>query len=179
MPQRLPFLVQAVLVAVLGLLVWHVYREWARPLQAQLIESAPSPGAPGTAPQGAVRYAFPAKAEFAETLARPLFHASRRPVSRNAVTEKEPASAGAGAVKPEQPPPFNAALVGIVGAPGKKIALLAAEGEFTALRISERFHDWLLVDLDASSAIFEKNGYFVRVVLKFRKEGDISAGAAD
>jgi hypothetical protein len=150
-------LILAALVALFGYLNWYA---WEMP-----IDTAPIGAGEAAAPSDAGRKVpQPQKrslAAFPETIARPLFHPSRRPVTVEAAkqpTASEPSSA---APEPESEEPSGLSLVGLMGAGEKgRRALIRPEGEAYGTWVEEggEIAGWQLTSIDDDRVVIEKSG---------------------
>jgi hypothetical protein len=106
------------------------------------------------------RYDPPPMERFAAALDRPLFSPDRRP------------SADAPAAPGPEPQALTATLQGILFANEGSVALLTAVGEATPVRVSqgEVFLGWRLMEINADSVVFEKDGETVMLELIYRAQ---------
>lgn len=143
----------AALVAGLLVLNWQAanYTVDVGPLKVAGVPNSPSAvAAAGSARERKVAV----EADFAETIARPLFNPSRRPVSAALKAGNEPQVA---AVEPA----LQARLIGLMATParGKRVLVRAGNDKVgTWLAIGEELQGWRLHDIGYDRAIFESGG---------------------
>ncbi len=139
----------AIMLGVCLALGYVVQDELARgPVLAPALRGAAPPEKIAPTPERAVPRTTPIKA-FAETLARPLFHASRKPAPKLATVSPEAAAADSPTLK----------LVGVVIGPEGRSALIriSTSAELVEVSVGERIDGWRLETIE-SDRIMLKSG---------------------
>ncbi|MCB1907712.1 MAG: hypothetical protein KDH15_10105 [Rhodocyclaceae bacterium] len=157
--------VDAALVAALAAMVPTVSREWR----------APEPIAPDSAafdvPRAAEEVSNPELLQ--ETLARPLFFASRRPPS-------EPDSEPTPEVAAEDDPLGELQLLGLFSAGDRLGGLIVREdGASRRIAIGDRVGGWKLETLTGLEARFSRAGEVARLQLEHSQQARAAAAGAD
>ena len=107
------------------------------------------------------KYAPPPIERFAMALDRPLFSPDRRPA------KDEPAAPGV-----VESQALTATLQGILFASSGSVAMLAAVGETTTVRVlqGEVFLSWRLLEIHPDNVVFEKGGETVTLELIYKTQ---------
>jgi hypothetical protein len=156
----------AALVALLGYLNWYA---WEVPIETAPIstggtdQASGQPDAEKKPPQIAKR----SLSEFSETIARPLFHPSRRPITVEAA-QQPPAPEPPPVPEAEAQEPSGLSLVGLMvaGEKGRR-ALIRPEGEAYGTWVEEggKIAGWELTSIYDDRVFIEKSGRQEELVL--------------
>jgi hypothetical protein len=155
------------LVAALGLLNWTLADMPVdiSPLDVPVASDvAPKPAAGETSPEWSQR----SLAELSDTVARPLFHPTRRPVVVRTAAPVEPDMAPTLPPEPTGAPASRLSLIGVMGTGGKnRRALLRAEGQAygTWVDVGGEIDGWRLSAIEDNRVLIEKSGGREELVL--------------
>lgn len=158
--RSIPNLILAAIVAALGYLNWLA---WDMAIDTAPVEAGVS-GQFERAAEGdrmAASLPRPSLSEFSETISRPLFHPSRRPVSEVAAKEPGAAPPSSPPPEPETDEPSGLNLVGLMGSGEKgRRALIRPQGETYGTWVEEggRIAGWQLNSIDDDRVVIEKSG---------------------
>jgi hypothetical protein len=169
----MPIAPPVMLAACLGLAAL-LFAEIERPVKSlPLPDLAPVVSA-GEAPRAAAVFVAPSAAEFAEITARPVFAMTRRPPPPAPPPAPPPTAIAAPPPPPPAPPVAAKAItvLGIVGPPGKRIALLQAPNAPTAVSVvvGESVAGWQVTEILADRVRLKWNATAEEI--SFPKPGD-------
>ncbi len=140
--RRRPSLLLIALCLALGYHVWRVLEAGPIAIDA---DAAPAPSAAAVVAAPDALADLPPIGDFSETVARPLFMATRRPPEPEEVVVEAKPTAGA------QRNMFN--LLGIVISSDERVALVTRRrgGDFLRLVVGQRVDGWLVVAIEPDS----------------------------
>ena len=152
--------VPTVLLFLCAALAILLVAEINRPVKSPRIPEATAPIPDGEPPRGHSAFVAPAQEEFSEIGARPIFAVARRPPPP--VPPPAPTPVAVPPPPPPAPPPAAAktiTVLGIVGAPPTRIALLRPPNAPTALSVieGESVAGWQVVRILADRVVLRWN----------------------
>jgi hypothetical protein len=147
------------LCAVIWILAEETYREYretqAEPVLGDISLAAPADGLPAAE---VLTVTLPPLEDLTETIERPMFSQSRRPIE-GAVDTIEPAAAS----------DFDVDLVGIVIWQGRRMALVRSSGDarIVTVEVGGKVAGWVAVGIEPESVLFRNGETDREVRLKY------------